>query len=741
MLIIVGFGFVDACMGKPKHHTASAFGKKKNPKSRAANFRVKKSVVRPVSLPIIATTTTNNNDDNNSSTAAATTATSTTFGSINNNNNTAAATTTTTTTTSINSGSCSSVVSSSSSSSRTSADAATTSTTTTTTSTITTTTSTIDEVPETNSSVVDNLSNANNNNNNVVQMPSANNTVVTTPTSNNKSASAKKLAYFKNVTPKNDDYLLTVSHHSLANVFQQFCCAECGSQNNQLKPQPDSKHGLYLTFSIVCQDCLHVVKFSNGDKPSKSDDSGKDNLNKLMTLACRESGVTFEQLARLFGILGVVEPMSRRTFTTLSNTLYDDCKNAMNAHFKDVTAIVRKAYGELRGVAVADDELLEIAVTYDGTWHKRGRTSHHGVGVAIEILTGLVIDFEVLTNTCTECTKNVDGSLEWKRKHEASGRCERNYDGYSGGMEVIGAVRIWKRSIDLHGMIYKYMLSDGDSKAYNAVSSEMVKLNPDYVVEKEDCINHVSKRLYTGLVDLKNAHKGKDKIHGKGRLTDDMMRKLQSYYGNALHKHAKTGGSLENLQKTILATLYHYMSDNSNPLHDFCPTDPETTYCDYNRLCALDRLDELPSQPNPKLPRRIGELMKPVYMRLTNPDLLGRCHRALTQNANESFNQMIWQRCPKIYWSGHKSIFIGTVLASLKFNKGAAAVFDVLQGPVGVKQCESAKKTDRVRVQRVSKERLAQKMKRRYTVRVKRAKDKDEKADVSYRPGGYNDMW
>lgn len=41
------------------------------------------------------------------------------------------------------------------------------------------------------------------------------------------------------------------------------------------------------------------------------------------------------------------------------------------------------------------DRVLSIGVCYDGTWAKPGFTSRIGDGAAIEVTTGLVVDFHV----------------------------------------------------------------------------------------------------------------------------------------------------------------------------------------------------------------------------------------------------------------------------------------------------------------------------------------------------------
>lgn len=65
---------------------------------------------------------------------------------------------------------------------------------------------------------------------------------------------------------------------------------------------------------------------------------------------------------------------------------------------------IRQAHIELNPL-LAGEEILNIAVSYDGTWHKRGHTSHYGMGIVIDVLTGLVIDFHILSRYCSAVTK------------------------------------------------------------------------------------------------------------------------------------------------------------------------------------------------------------------------------------------------------------------------------------------------------------------------------------------------
>ena len=98
-----------------------------------------------------------------------------------------------------------------------------------------------------------------------------------------------------------------------------------------------------------------------------------------------------------------------------------------------------------------DDGVPWIDVSFDGTWHKRGFTSHYGVGVTIDVLTGYVINFEVMSSYCHVCAMNftkLDNMTDaagqaWERQHAPD--CQRNHDGSSKAMEKEPALRLWRR--------------------------------------------------------------------------------------------------------------------------------------------------------------------------------------------------------------------------------------------------------------------------------------------------------
>ena len=88
---------------------------------------------------------------------------------------------------------------------------------------------------------------------------------------------------------------------------------------------------------------------------------------------------------------------------------------------------------------------MNISVSFDGTWYKRGHTSLYAVGCVTDVHKG----FEVLSKffqTCEVGKKELDEHSPeyhfWHIDHKKS--CERNYEGSSPVMEMIAAVSMWK---------------------------------------------------------------------------------------------------------------------------------------------------------------------------------------------------------------------------------------------------------------------------------------------------------
>lgn len=156
-----------------------------------------------------------------------------------------------------------------------------------------------------------------------------------------------------------------------------------------------------------------------------------------------------------------MKPIHFRTFQSSIRGLHTSSRAEVEKNLAMARNEVRKSYSKLDD---KDDTILDITVSYDGSWQKRGFTSKYGIGCCIEILTGLVIDFEVLSKFCNQCEvqkrkTKPEEFQKWYTSHKSS--CNQNYVGTSPGMEVEAAERLRRRSESL-GFRYTTMLSDGE---------------------------------------------------------------------------------------------------------------------------------------------------------------------------------------------------------------------------------------------------------------------------------------
>lgn len=369
--------------------------------------------------------------------------------------------------------------------------------------------------------------------------------------------------------------------------------------------------------------------------------------------------------------------MNKAAYYTYCRLLYQEMDTFSEERMKEARAAVVKHYTETLHRKPDQDGFLDVDVSFDCTWMKRGYKSHAGVGFAMEVNTGMVIDLDVLFNYCQACISNNKKNTQKKHK------CQKNFDGKAGAMEAAIAVRIWSRSSD-YKMRFTTFVGDGDSSAYNAVCGLNDGKGPYEVpVIKEECVNHVSKRMGARLRKLKKEEyevittkTGKKMkrslLGGADMLTDDVIYKLSSYYGKAIRDHAH--GTVQAMQRAIWATYFHLTSNNKEHYHQCCPKG-EDSWCFYNRATALQLPEEAKDHEKKKLylakiPKEKLQYIKAVYKDLANPNLLKRCLKGATQNPNESIHAKVWNRCSKAKFCGHARLLFIVKHTGVEHNFG-----------------------------------------------------------------------
>ena len=456
-------------------------------------------------------------------------------------------------------------------------------------------------------------------------------------------------------------------------LFEKVVCKECFTENStKVIKNGAQPMGFSESLHLECSSCSYKSEYVYSSPRVGSSERGDVayEINPLMTMLAHEMGKGHEALEKVAKILGV-NNMHLKTFQIHQKKLYEACEQVADENLQAVAEVIRGAYCD----SIDEDGYIDITVSYDGTWHKRGFTSHHGVGVAIEVHTGMVIDFEVLSNFCHACalaeTKYGADSvdfLSWKAKHED---CEKNFDGSSKAMEAECAKRIWGRSSEKYGLRYTSIVSDGDASTFSVLTKES-PYGESHKIEKLDCVNHADKRMGTAL--RKIAKQDKLGGRGRGRLTNAKAAKLQTYYGRAIRNNL---GNPAAMRSAAWATLFHSMSTDQDPHHQRCPQGQDS-WCIFNKAAALgkDVPSHGPETISTFLDRDVAEKLIPIYERMTDENLLARMTTGATQNANECLNNLIWVYAPKTVFVGHSKIKSAVQTAVTRFNAGAKATLD-----------------------------------------------------------------
>ncbi|XP_069694387.1 uncharacterized protein [Periplaneta americana] len=482
---------------------------------------------------------------------------------------------------------------------------------------------------------------------------------LTRPNSASESSSAKKLKHiFTDCNDKNsvsdnvsDNGYVIVHLSVLKELFNSYSkCKQCDSQDSaSVCEDKSSRRGLSCKLSICCSNCNYSVSSMS----SKFLGSCYDiNARLVYGMRCIGKGVS---AANTFCAIMDLPPPP---------TKFSKC---MDLIYKAVSEVALESMSNAVREAVSESNNTHLTVACDGTWQKRGHTSLNGVVTTTSVNTGKVLDVHTLSKSCNICHGAKNFEL-----HD----CSINYEGYSGGMEAAGVVEIFSRSVDRYGVKYTNYLGDGDSKGFQKVKESNV-YGKDIEITKLECVGHVQKRMGARLRKLKKDMKGKTlsdgkSLTGRGRLTDTEIDLLQQYYGLAIRRNA--GKTIKDMQQAIWAIYFHKLSNDDAPQHGLCPPG-EDSWCGYHKA----QLKGDTYKHEHSLPEAVLLAIKLIFRDLARDDLLSKCLHGKTQNPNESFHHVIWERVPKTVFVQVRTLNIGLYDAVICYNDGCYSRIKVLE--------------------------------------------------------------
>lgn len=488
--------------------------------------------------------------------------------------------------------------------------------------------------------------------------------------------------------------------NTLISVFAMLCCPECFETGLEL--EEDSKFGLCSNFCLLCK-CGFKLGFSSTPKKDN-----KNIINSFLVLGLRLIGKGYTSGKKLLFTLNLPF-ISKTAFRRHECQLLEAVQCVSENNMKEAAKEVKDLKSN-----------VACGVSVDGTWQRRGHTSLNGCVSVISIDTGKILDLEVMSQYCHICSKNYNTGKE----HTCS-----NHSGSSASMEVVGVYRMFERSIRTRELQYTEYYGDGDSKGFMEVKNIYGKNS----VSKLECIGHVQKRVGSRLRKLKKTQKG---LGGKGKVTDKFIDKLQNYYGIAIRSNV---GNLKEMQSAVIAAFFHCCSGGKKNMHGQCPVGPNS-WCKFQR--ALYDGHQI-CDKSPGLPDSVVNIIKPTYMSLCDQTLLEKCLHGMTQNRNESLNNVIWTILPKETFVGLQTLLLGAHIAVLLFNSGYLGIlpiFSALGIPYEEKIVLNYLGMDKMRVMNSKRHSLpSSKMARKKRRAVKKSKSShyENKEGCTYKSGAF----
>ncbi len=162
------------------------------------------------------------------------------------------------------------------------------------------------------------------------------------------------------------------------------------------------------TLYLCCSMCDEKQKFMTSKQTEKEAE-----INKLVTLAAVEVGLGREGMSDKISILNISSPVSVSNYANHVTKLLHASESAFAGQLSNARQRLRdEAVNDSNG-QLDSESIIDVAVTYDGTWSKRGFTANRGIGVVISVDTGEVL----ANNTRVRKTKrnSKSGKLSKKR--------------------------------------------------------------------------------------------------------------------------------------------------------------------------------------------------------------------------------------------------------------------------------------------------------------------------------------
>lgn len=435
----------------------------------------------------------------------------------------------------------------------------------------------------------------------------------------NCNCSAETLAKEKNISDRRrivkmshfiDDYEYHIERHSLGGMCE----------NRKFKLIESVSIGLKSRFIIQCENCKYSAAILSEPETELMD------LNAVTVAATVTTGSGYSQLNELLSAMDIV-CMSSTSYRKYHEQLYDAFRKSAEQSMKKAGELEKKLALE-RGDLIKGVPVTKVIA--DGTYLRRtyptGRfDSNSGMAIIVGYYTQQILFMGVRNKYCFICSRaEQNGNFAGKHK------CYRNFDPQksSSAMEADIISEGFRCSVEQHGLIYEYLIADGDSNVYIQIQKDNPNEEYDVPVKKIECTNHLLRNL---CKKLKKVGKGKKNVAKWKNLVEDNIMRLRRAITKAIQHRAdqeiSTEEKINRLRSDINNVPYHIFGDHSNCDSYFC-TGPKE-----------NEVNNIPEMEKVGIIAEIEEALDPVVSECRS--LLQQMNNNIVENCNSVLAKLI----------------------------------------------------------------------------------------------------
>ncbi|KAL4126281.1 hypothetical protein QTP88_010504 [Uroleucon formosanum] len=264
-----------------------------------------------------------------------------------------------------------------------------------------------------------------------------------------------------------------------------------GCTFNNLTFSHEVRNGFISSFYFTCNFC-HQKEVIHSEAPCT-----KFNTNIAMVTAAINIGQGHAQLEELGAITNM---------PVMSNSKYQLLHNDISTYMNELSWEDMELAGKEKAKITIENNDVDaegrpmIAVIADGAWSKRSyKTKYNalsGVVCIVGAKTRKILFIGVRNKYCCVCQRAYKNNKE-PDEH----MCFKNWNFPSTAMEANIIVDGFKRSLDMHNLIYSRLIGDGDSSFMNKL--HLAKpYGSDFIIKKIECLNHILRNYVNKLKDI-----------------------------------------------------------------------------------------------------------------------------------------------------------------------------------------------------------------------------------------------